>query len=104
MIYSRHSRGFLARVAVALTAREVDEYLAKLPNRSSEVGSASAATKRTHLTFIKMALRAAGVADPLRTCELPVVNADVRYFRIDEIKRIAQHRINHVELGPVAGF
>jgi hypothetical protein len=82
------NKTFGARVAVALTAREVDEYLAKLPNRSSEVGSASAATKRTHLTFIKMALRAAGVADPLRTCELPVVNADVRYFRIDEIKRI----------------
>lgn len=82
------NKTFGPRVAVAITATEVDEYLAKVPNKQGVTGGASVSSKQTHLTFFKMALRLAGVVNPLEKCELPAVNADVRYFRLAAVKTI----------------
>ncbi|MDB6095593.1 MAG: hypothetical protein JWM32_3155, partial [Verrucomicrobia bacterium] len=82
------NKTFGRRVAVAISATEIDEYLEKVPNKQGLVGGASVSSKQTHLTFVKMALRLAGVGNPLEKCELPTVNADVRYFRLAVVKTI----------------
>ncbi len=82
------NKTFGSRVAVAISATEIDEYLAKVPNKQGVVGGASVSSKQTHLAFVKMALRLVGVVNPLEKCELPKVNSDVRYFRLGAVKTI----------------
>ena len=82
------NKTFGPRVAVAISGTEIDEYLEKVPNKQGVIGGASISSKQTHLTFVKMALRLAGVVNPLEKCELPTMHVDVRYFRLAAVKTI----------------
>lgn len=79
---------FGPRVAVAITQSEFDAYLTNVPNKQRLVGRASADTKRTYLTFMKMALKVAGIVEPLSGIELPKDDSDVEFFTLAEVKTI----------------
>lgn len=82
------NRTFGPRIAVSISTSEVNDHLAKIPNKAGVAGLASPASKATHLRFLRMALRMAGVLLPLDKCVVPRDDSDVRYFTLEEVKTI----------------
>lgn len=74
------------RVAVGISTQEVKDHLAGLANAKGVPGTAARATKETHLLYLRMIQRTAGVVMPLKTILLPKEDRQVQYFSIEEVK------------------
>lgn len=75
------------RVAAAIAEPEVEKWLAHLPDRNGRPGKATASTKDNYLRHIRMALRQAGVGDPLRNIVVPGADTgEVEYFEVSEVR------------------
>ena len=80
------NRTWGAHAAVGIGRDEVEKYLAGLKSKTG--GEASIATKGNHLCHIRMALRQAGVSDPLRKIVLPADERVIRFLTVEECRML----------------
>lgn len=77
------------RVAAALGEEEVEQYLRALPDRRGREGKATATTKDGYLRHIKMAMRQAGVGDPLKGIVIQGLHeGEVEFFTVSEVRQM----------------
>lgn len=96
------------RVASMLTKSEVDEWLKALPDRSGSPGAATAASKATYLRHIRMAMRCAGVTNPLSGLDFREGERDVAFFPVGDcaalLKSCPPKALGFVALALFAGI
>lgn len=87
-VYRLLGKTWGSRAAAVISESDVRVYLDAMPNRSGIVGTATLASKKNYLRHIRMAMRCAGVANPLPGFMESRENAEVRFFTVDEVRAI----------------
>lgn len=76
------------RVAAMLGEIEVRTWLNALADRSGRPGTATPASKATYLRHIRMAMRCAGVTEPLAGLDFKEDEGDVEYFPVPDCDKM----------------
>jgi hypothetical protein len=88
--YSVLCDDFGTRMAAVLTHDEVKAHLDRIPDRAGRVGKGAYESKLNALRYIRMAMRIAGIGNPLPKLVVMAkpheLDCDVEYFTLDESK------------------
>lgn len=88
-IYRVINRTFGDRIAASITNEEVDAFLESIPDRARNVGKGSLYSRHTYLTNVRMALKAAGVLNPLPGLAVAIpLEREIDFFTVAEVKTL----------------